>query len=72
MKLFNVLVHLLTETSRHAGHADILREELDGHVGTGLTGTILHGQDREYWAAHRAPPGLLTIRIASDESIACD
>src|SRR5688572_28359333 len=28
--LFNVLVHLLAETSRHAGHADILREQLDG------------------------------------------
>ena len=28
--LFNVLVHMLTETNRHAGHADILRERLDG------------------------------------------
>jgi hypothetical protein len=34
VKLFNVMVHLLTETARHAGHADILREELDGAVGT--------------------------------------
>jgi hypothetical protein len=32
--LFNILVHLLAETSRHAGHADILREALDGAVGT--------------------------------------
>jgi hypothetical protein len=32
--LFNVLVHMLTETSRHAGHADILREQLDGSTGT--------------------------------------
>jgi Protein of unknown function (DUF664) len=23
--LFNILVHMLTETHRHAGHADILR-----------------------------------------------
>ncbi|SDM39441.1 DinB family protein [Allokutzneria albata] len=30
VKLFNVLVHMLTETNRHAGHADILREQLDG------------------------------------------
>ncbi|MCS7479497.1 DinB family protein [Umezawaea endophytica] len=30
--LFNVLVHVLTETGRHAGHADILREQLDGEV----------------------------------------
>ena len=34
VKLFNVLVHMLTETSRHAGHADILREQLDGSVGS--------------------------------------
>ena len=34
VKLFNILVHLLVETSRHAGHADILREHLDGRTGT--------------------------------------
>jgi hypothetical protein len=28
-----VLAHLLEETARHAGHADILRELLDGQVG---------------------------------------
>jgi hypothetical protein len=33
--LFNVLVHILTDTSRHAGHADVLREQLDGATGTG-------------------------------------
>ncbi|GIJ44019.1 hypothetical protein Val02_09050 [Virgisporangium aliadipatigenens] len=33
--LFAVLVHMLTETARHAGHADILREGLDGSTGTG-------------------------------------
>ena len=27
VKLFNVMVHVLTETNRHAGHADILREQ---------------------------------------------
>ncbi len=31
--LFNVMAHVLTETSRHAGHADILREQLDGATG---------------------------------------
>ena len=30
VKLFNVIVHVLTETNRHAGHADILREEITG------------------------------------------
>ena len=28
-----VLVHLVEETARHAGHADILREQIDGSVG---------------------------------------
>ncbi|BCJ69549.1 DinB family protein [Polymorphospora rubra] len=33
VKLFNIMVHVLLETSRHAGHADILREQLDGRTG---------------------------------------
>ena len=28
-----VLMHLLEETARHAGHADILRELIDGQTG---------------------------------------
>ena len=31
--LFNILVHLIAETNRHAGHADILREQIDGATG---------------------------------------
>lgn len=33
-KLFAIMVHVLTETIRHAGHADILREGLDGRTGS--------------------------------------
>ena len=33
--LFNVLVHVLTETARDAGHADIMREQIDGATGVG-------------------------------------
>lgn len=33
VKLFSVLVHVLSDTTRHAGHADILREQLDGQTG---------------------------------------
>lgn len=54
VKLFNVLVHVLTETSRHAGHADILREQLDGSVGTDAEGAALHGRDAAFWESHRA------------------
>ena len=28
-----LLVHMVEETARHAGHADILREQLDGEIG---------------------------------------
>jgi uncharacterized damage-inducible protein DinB len=31
--LFGVMIHILQETTRHAGHADILREQLDGRTG---------------------------------------
>jgi uncharacterized damage-inducible protein DinB len=30
-----VVVHMIEETARHAGHADILREQLDGTTGKG-------------------------------------
>ena len=33
-----VLVHMLEETARHAGHADILRELIDGSTGWGPDG----------------------------------
>jgi hypothetical protein len=28
-----LLVHMVEETARHAGHADILREQIDGRTG---------------------------------------
>ena len=30
-----VVVHMIEETARHAGHADIIREQLDGKAGAG-------------------------------------
>ena len=30
-----VVVHMIEETARHAGHADILREMIDGRIGAG-------------------------------------
>src|SRR5262249_47034295 len=47
--LFNILVHVLTETSRHAGHADVLREQLDGLVGAHPKSTALAEYDATYW-----------------------
>jgi hypothetical protein len=33
VELFTIMVHLLNDTTRHAGHADILREQIDGRTG---------------------------------------
>jgi Protein of unknown function (DUF664) len=49
VKLFNVMVHTLVEISRHAGHADILREQIDGVVGIDAQSPALHGHDRAFW-----------------------
>lgn len=56
VKLFNIMVHLLTETSRHAGHADILREPTPRRGGDGRPGqaTHGHGHDKVCWDNHRA------------------
>ena len=48
--LFNVLTHLLAETSRHAGHADILREQVDGAVGTDAESMAMPLHDTAFWA----------------------
>lgn len=52
VKLFNIMVHVLTETSRHLGHADVLREELDGALGSDATPPS--SQDEADWITHRA------------------
>jgi hypothetical protein len=54
VKLFNVLVHRLTETSRHAGHADILREQLDGTVGLDGASAAHQEKDAAFWENRRA------------------
>ncbi|WP_405656882.1 DinB family protein [Streptomyces sp. RK9] len=64
VKLFNILVHMLTETSRHAGHADILREQLDGSTGT----TAAHAAPRRDTAASEAR--LATIERAAEAAAA--
>lgn len=52
--LFNILVHILTETSRHAGHADILREQLDGSTGTAAWDDADRQRDAAFWKTRRA------------------
>ncbi|MET7709035.1 DinB family protein [Micromonospora sp. NPDC005413] len=52
VKLFNIMVHVLSDTTRHAGHADILREQLDGR--TGVAAGYEEQIDTAAREAHRA------------------
>src|SRR5438067_2053059 len=45
-----MLVHVITETYRHAGHADIVRELVDGAAGYHETTSNLPAGDRAWWA----------------------
>ncbi|RFU21391.1 DinB family protein [Geodermatophilus marinus] len=51
--LHTVLVHLVVEVARHAGHADVLRELLDGSAGTSPATPNLPERTAEQWAAFR-------------------
>jgi hypothetical protein len=50
--LHHVLVRVATETSRHAGHADIIRELIDGAVGLWTGSPNLPAGDQAWWQAH--------------------
>ena len=50
--LHRILVHMIAETDRHAGHADIVRELIDGSAGL-RPGNDNLWLDPEAWQAHR-------------------
>ena len=60
VRLFNVMVHVLTETTRHAGHADILREQLADVAASDLETA------EDDWAAHRSRIDAAARAAASD------
>lgn len=52
--LHRILVHMVAETERHAGHADILRETIDGTAGLSRRTSNLPDHDDAWWQAYRA------------------
>lgn len=52
--LHRLLVHVLAETNRHLGHADILRELIDGAAGHRAGSSNLPDQSTDEWASYRA------------------
>jgi Protein of unknown function (DUF664) len=52
--LHRILVHMIAETQRHAGHADIVRELIDGRVGLREDNDNMPPGDEAWWANYRA------------------
>jgi hypothetical protein len=51
--LHEVLVHVIAETNRHAGHADIIRELIDGAAGMREVNPNMAPGDQAWWADYR-------------------
>ncbi|MFJ5016040.1 DinB family protein [Streptomyces griseoluteus] len=52
--LHHAVVRVLADTQRHAGHADIVRELVDGVTGMDRGSTSMPSDDPAWWAGHRA------------------
>ena len=52
--LHHILVHMIAETHRHAGHADIVRELIDGQVGARADNDNMAPGDEAWWKSYRA------------------
>ncbi|MFF7989590.1 DinB family protein [Kitasatospora xanthocidica] len=50
--LHRVLVHMIAESHRHAGHADLVRELVDGATGQRPDGINTPEGDADWWEAH--------------------
>jgi uncharacterized damage-inducible protein DinB len=49
-----ILIHVIAETDRHAGHADIVRELIDGAAGLRDGNDNLPGTDKAWWESYHA------------------
>jgi uncharacterized damage-inducible protein DinB len=52
--LHRILVHMIAETHRHAGHADIVRELIDGAVGLRAENANVAPGDAAWWESYRS------------------
>ena len=52
--LHRILVHMIAETDRHAGQADIVRELIDGATGLRQDNGSLAPGDQSWWVTYRS------------------
>ncbi|HEV3309538.1 MAG TPA: DinB family protein [Chloroflexota bacterium] len=51
--LHRIMAHMIAETHRHAGHADIVRELIDGAAGFRQDNANMPPPDQEWWESYR-------------------
>jgi hypothetical protein len=51
--LHRIMAHMIAETHRHAGHADIVRELIDGAVGRQPGNDNMAPGDQSWWEGYR-------------------
>ena len=54
MTLNRILIHVISDTQRHAGHADIIRELIDGKVGLLEGNENMPLGDQHWWDGRRS------------------
>ena len=52
--LHRILVHMIAETNRHAGHADLVRELIDGTAGLRADNDNMAEGDPSWWETYRS------------------
>ena len=67
-ELHTLLVHRAVETARHAGHLDILREQLDGALGLLPSVPNLPDVDTAWWDAYVTRLRAIAERFGADGS----
>ena len=60
-----ILIHMIAETNRHAGHADIVRELIDGAAGHRDGGDNMPPVDGEWWANYRDRLEQVAVEVSS-------
>jgi uncharacterized damage-inducible protein DinB len=51
--LHRILVHVIAETNRHCGHADVVRELIDGAAGLRAGNNNMAPVDQAWWESYR-------------------
>jgi uncharacterized damage-inducible protein DinB len=69
--LHRILIHMIEETNRHAGHADIVRELIDGATGLRPNVSNLPDENEAWWADYVARLEA-TARSVADSAAAAD